>query len=303
MLKFLNRPYPFTFIPSRRIKQIIPIGFCVFLFLILFKPFGLGNNPDYIIFSAYMVTCAAFAGLLTTVLIPLAFPKYFEESKWTLKRNLLWVIGINIIFVIVMFPALNIFLILKYNSFQELTFKNFLWWLHIQLILGVTLGIIINLFNQNYLLRKHLKIAGDINSIVQKEKYEKIELNIENAITNNEKNQIEFEIDKSNKVRFGVDNLIYVEALGNYINIAYNSKENRKITVRETISNVEKKTYSSKLIYKPHRSYLINLKFIKNITGDSQGLKIHLKGFEKVIPVSRNRIKEFRKLATDIESL
>ncbi|OQX98883.1 MAG: hypothetical protein B6I20_10560 [Bacteroidetes bacterium 4572_117] len=303
MLKFLNRPYPFTFIPSRRIKQIIPIGFCVFLFLILFKPFGLGNNPDYIIFSAYMVTCAAFAGLLTTVLIPLAFPKYFEESKWTLKRNLLWVIGINIIFVIIMFPALNVFLILKYNTFQEFTFKNFLWWFYIQLILGVSLGIIINLFNQNYLLRKHLKIAGDINSIVQKEKYKKIELNNENAVTNNEKNQIEFEIDKFNKVRFDVDTLIYIEALGNYINIAYHSKENRKITVRETISKVEKKTSSSKIIYKPHRSYLVNLQFIENITGDSQGLKIHLKGFEKVIPVSRNKIKEFRKLATDIERL
>jgi len=300
MLEFLNRPYPFTFVPSRRIKQIIPIGFCVFLFLILFKPFGLGNNPDYIIFSAYMVTCAAFAGLLTTVLIPLAFPKYFNESNWTLKRNLLWVIGINIIFVIIMFPALNIFLILKYNSFQELTFKNFLWWLHIQLILGVTLGIIVNLFNQNYLLKKHDKIATTINSETKKERIKQPETNIENAVRKNEASQLEFEIDKFKKVVIGVDNLIYIEALGNYINIAYYTNENKKVTVRETISNIEKKISNSKIIYKPHRSYLVNLHFIENITGDSQGLKIHLKGFEKVIPVSRNKIKEFKKLVIDI---
>lgn len=300
MLEFLNRPYPFTFIPSRRIKQIIPIGFCVFLFLTLFKPFGLGNNPDYIIFSAYMVTCASFAGLLTTVLIPLAFPKYFDESKWTLKRNLIWVIGINIIFIIIMFPALNIFLILKYNTFQELTFKNFLWWFYVQLILGVSLGIIINLVNQYYLLKKHNKIAVDINAATEKEKLEHTQTNIEHAIINNETNLLEFEIDKFNKVTFSVENLIYVEALGNYINIAYHNKEDRKITIRETISNIEKKISSSKIIYKPHRSYMVNLQFIKNITGDSQGLKIHLKGFEKVIPVSRNRIKEFRKLTTSI---
>lgn len=300
MLEFLNRPYPFTFTPSRRIKQIIPIGICVFLFLILFKPFGLGNNPDYIIFSAYMVTCAAFAGLLTTVLIPLTFPKYFDESKWTLKRNLLWVIGINIIFVIIMFPALNIFLILKYNSFQELTFKNFLWWLHIQLIIGVTLGIIINLFNQNYLLKKHHKIATTINSETKKEKIEQTEANIENTVRNNEASQLEFEIDKFNKVIISVDKLIFIEALGNYINIAYYANENKKITVRETISNIEKKISNSKIIYKPHRSYLVNLHFIENITGDSQGLKIHLKGFEKIIPVSRNKINEFKKLIVDI---
>ena len=300
MLEFLNRPYPFTFIPSRRIKQIIPIGFCVFLFLTLFKPFGLGNNPDYIIFSAYMVTCAAFAGLLTTVLIPFAFPKYFNESKWTLKRNLLWVIGINIIFVLIMFPALNIFLILKYNTFQELTFKNFLWWFYIQLILGVPLGIIINLFNQNYLLKKHHRIAGNINSIVKKEKHEQTQANTEHDITNNETNLLEFEINKFNKVTISVDKIIYIEAFGNYINIAYHDKENRKINIRETIANIETRISSSKIIYKPHRSYLVNLQFIENITGDSQGLKLHLKGFEKAIPVSRNKINEFRKLATAI---
>jgi hypothetical protein len=247
-----------------------------------------------------MVTCAAFAGLLTTVLIPLAFPKYFEESKWTLKRNLLWVIGINIIFVIIMFPALNIFLILKYNTFQEFTFKNFLWWFYIQLILGVSLGIIINLVNQYYLLKKHNKIASNINNATRKEILEQKQANIEHDITNNEINLLEFEIEKFNKVTISVNKLIYVEALGNYINIAYHNKEDRKITIRETISNIEKKISNSKIIYKPHRSYLVNLQFIENITGDSQGLKIHLKGFEKVIPVSRNKIKEFRTLVTAV---
>lgn len=300
MLELLNRPYPFTFIPSRRIKQIVPIGFCVFLFLTLFKPFGLGDNPDYILFSAYMVTSASFAGLLTTVLIPLAFPKYFNESKWTLKRNLIWVIGINIIFVIIMFSALNIFLILKYNTFQEFTFNNFLWWFYIQLIFGVPLGIIINLVNQYYLLKKHNRIAAIINTTTEKVKCEHTQANIENEITNNETNLLEFEVDKFNKVEISVNKIIYVEALGNYINIAYHSNENRKITVRETISNIEKKIGVSKLIYKPHRSYLVNLHFIENITGDSQGLKIHLKDSKKVIPVSRSKIKEFRMLATTI---
>jgi len=300
MLEFLNRAYPFTFTPSRRIKQIIPIGICVFLFLILFKPFGLGDNPDYIQFSAYMVTFASFAGLLTTVLVPLAFPKYFNERKWTLKRNLIWVIWINVIFVIIMFSALNIFLILKYNTFQEFTFYNFLRWFYIQLILGVPLGIIINLINQYYLLKKHNRIATIINTTTEKVKLEHTQSNIEHEITTNETNLLEFEVDKYNKVTISIDNIIYIEALGNYINITYHNKEEKKITVRETISSLETKIINSKIIYKPHRSYLVNLQFIEKIIGDSQGLKIHLKNSKKVIPVSRNNIKEFRKLATSI---
>ena len=299
MLEFLNRPYPFSFTPSIRIKQIIPIGICVFLFMVLYKPFG-GDAYS----AAFMISCAGFAALLTTVIIPLIFPKYFNEHKWTLKRNLVWVIWMNIIFLIIMFFASNIYVIFRYNSFQDFTLENFLWWFYIQIVFGIPLGIIINLVNQYYLLIKHLKIADNINCTFEKENLVQVQTILEHdkqkRFPNNGLSPLEFETDKFNKVTFGVDNLIYVEALGNYINIVYCYKENRKITIRETISNIEQKIGASKLIYKPHRSYLVNLQNIENVTGDSQGLKIHLKGSGKIIPVSRNKIKEFRTLVTAV---
>jgi len=302
VLDFLTRPYPLSFLPSRRIKQILPIWLFVILFLILFKPFGLENNPDYILFSAYMSTCGAFAGLITTVIIPMLFPLYFNEEKWTIKRNLVWVIYLNIIFVTIMFFALNAYLIYQYNTFNEFTFKKFLYWVYIQIIFGVPLGIIINLINQYYLLKKHLKIANNINNTTEKDELNllqtSLELKKQKKFPDNKLIPLEFEIDKFNKVTFGVDSLIYVEALGNYINIAYHNKGNRKITIRETMRNVEQKIGESKLIYKPHRSFLVNLQNIENVTGDSQGLKIHLKDSKKVIPVSRNKIKDFRLLVT-----
>lgn len=288
MLEFLNRPYPFSFQPIRRIKQIIPIGICVFLFLVLFKPFVNDDDQDIIIISAYMVTCASFAALLTTVIIPLIFPKYFSEYKWTLKRNLVWVIMMNVIFVTILFFGSNIFVIYRYNSFHDLTLNKYLWYLYIQLVFGVPLGLIVNLFNQYYLLKKYLKIADKINNSINK------------TSQNTTTTVLEFEVDKFNKIMIEVDKLIYVEALGNYINVIYHCEEIRKISIRETISNIEQKIGASKLIYKPHRSYLVNLQNIKNVTGDSQGLKIHLKDSEKIIPVSRNKIKDFRLLVNDI---
>jgi len=286
MVEFINRPYPFSFQPSRRIKQIVPIGLCVFLFLILFKPFGLGNNPNYILFSAYMTTSGGFAGLVTTVLIPLIFPRYFNEDKWTLKKNLVWVTCINLIFATIMFIALNIFLIYKYNTFQEFTFKNYLWWAYLQLLFGVPLGIIINLVNQYYLLKKHLKIAANINN--------SIELKIEHV----SQSLLEFEVDKFTKVTIDINDLLFIEALGNYLNVTYKNNGVKRITIRETIYNIEQKISSTKIIYKPHRSYLVNLQHIHHITGDAQGLKVHFKDIDNVIPVSRNKIKEFRRLTS-----
>lgn len=286
MFAFLDRPYPFSFQPSRRIKQIVPIGLCVFLFLVLFKPFGLGNNPDYIMFAAYMTSSGGIAGLITTLLIPLIFPGYFNEDKWTLKRNLVWVVCINLIFANLMFFALNIFLIYKFNTFQEFTFKNYLWWAYLQLLFGVPLGIIINLANQYFLIKKHLKIAVNINN--------SIELKNEHV----PQSQLEFEVDKFTKVNIDINNLVFIEALGNYLNVTYENNGVKKITIRETIYNIEQKTNSTNIIYKPHRSYLVNLQYIHHITGDAQGLKIHFKEIDNVIPVSRNKIKEFRSLAS-----
>lgn len=140
--------------------------------------------------------------------------------------------------------------------------------------------------NQYYLLKKHLKIAANINNSIE----------LKNGHVS--QNQLEFEVDKFNKVNIEINNLIYVESIGNYLNIIYENNGIKRITVRETIYNIEQKTNSTNIIYKPHRSYLVNLQYIHHITGDAQGLKIHFKDSDNVIPVSRNKIKEFRKLAS-----
>jgi len=286
MLEFLNRPYPFSFQPSRRIKQLLPIGLGVFTFLILFKPFGLNNDPDYILSSAFFSFSGTLIGLLTTVLTPYVLPKYFNESKWTLKRNLVWSAWDFFSFATLMFMAYNIYGIYKFNNYRNFTFNTYLWWIYINLIFGLPLGIIINLLNQYYLLKKHLKIADNINKTIgMKDQHASVNL-------------LEFEVDKFRKVRIEVDNLIYVEALGNYVNIVHECNGIKKITIRETINKIEQRTSPSEIIYRPHRSYLVNLNYIFNVAGDAQGLKIHFKDIDIAIPVSRNKIKEFRLLTS-----
>ena len=286
MFEFLDKPYPFSFQPSRRIKQLLPIGLCVFTFLILFKPFGLSNDPNYIQSSAFFSFSGTIIGLLTTVIIPYLFPRYFNESKWTLKRNLVWSTWDFFSFATLMFLAFNMYSIYQYDNYRNFTFNTYLWWVYINLIFGLPLAIIINLFNQYYLIKKHLKIADSINKTI----------GIKNQ--HSSVNQLVFEVDKYKKVQIEVDNIIYVEALGNYINIVYERNGIKKVTIRETIINIEQKISPSEMIYKSHRSYLVNLHYIANVTGDAQGLKIHFKDIDIAIPVSRKKIKEFRLLTS-----
>jgi hypothetical protein len=250
---------------------------------------------------AYMVFFfVSLAGLISTVFMPMLFPGYFNEAKWTLKKNLIWVVWINVIFLIIMFLGSNIFLILRYNSSHDFTLKNFLQWSYIQVMFGVPLGIIINLTNQYYLLKKHVKIANNINSTIYKKCKSGLEETKQEHLACFDQSLLEFETDKFKKVRISARNIVYIEALGNYLNISYRDKEIKKIIVRETLGNFEQKLGNADHIYRPHRSYLINIQEIENVTGDSQGLKVHLKSIDKLIPVSRNKIKEFKSLMTGI---
>jgi two-component system LytT family response regulator len=169
----------------------------------------------------------------------------------------------------------------------------------------------INLLNQYFLLKKHLKIAAGINNTIENSQASlkdstdaPSDFDKQNNLSKETLNQhtpvnlMEFEVDKFKKVQIEVTDLIYVEALGNYVNIVYERNGIKKITIRETINKIEQKISLSKMIYKPHRSYLVNLHYISNVTADAQGLKIHFKDIGIAIPVSRNKIKEFRLLTS-----
>jgi len=55
-------------------------------------------------------------------------------------------------------------------------------------------------------------------------------------------------------------------------------------------------------ILKIHRSYIVNLKAIKFISGNAQGYVLHLKNYpQKTIPVSRSKIKAFNILYTQLK--
>jgi DNA-binding LytR/AlgR family response regulator len=136
-------------------------------------------------------------------------------------------------------------------------------------------------------LKKHQKIAEILNK----------NLSVEGRSF--PEDRLEFVIKKFKKVRISVHSILYVEAVGNYIGVVYENNGIKKIIIRETIGSIEQKTSVSGNIFRTHRSYLVNINYIKNITSDSQGLKINLKEIDNIIPVSRSRIKKFRALISD----
>ena len=71
---------------------------------------------------------------------------------------------------------------------------------------------------------------------------------------------------------------------------AFAQNELKKVTYRVTLSSFEAQLEKSSGLVRCHRSYLVNLKNVENISGNAQGLKLELKNQSEMVPVSRKYI-------------
>jgi len=104
---------------------------------------------------------------------------------------------------------------------------------------------------------------------------------------------------KNEILRMDKEELLFVKAIENYVEICYLDKSNKVISVtfRQTLSNVCEQL---PFLEKCHRSYLVNTSAIKEITGNSQGAKISFVVGEKEIPLSKTYYKQVKGMLLEL---
>jgi DNA-binding LytR/AlgR family response regulator len=99
--------------------------------------------------------------------------------------------------------------------------------------------------------------------------------------------------DEKNTLRFSVlmDDLLYIQAMDNYVTIFYNSKNKlSKYVLRNSLKNLESQ-FSSGSIVRCHRSYLVNFEKVRVLRRDKDGLFIELDTEQDIfLPVSKTYV-------------
>lgn len=93
------------------------------------------------------------------------------------------------------------------------------------------------------------------------------------------------------------ENILFMEASGNYVEICYKeeAKEKHKL-LRSTIKQMEEVTQAFSYLIRCHRAYIVNINHIRNISGNAQGYRMSLTNTMQEIPVSRTYLKELKNL-------
>ncbi|MCQ9636493.1 LytTR family transcriptional regulator [Chryseobacterium sp. WG14] len=269
MLFIVSYLYP----RSKSIKEIlvssIAAGILVYLFLIIFQPFGTENfhHPyKYIILFPY------------TLIFGLAF---FVSSLFVSQFKE-WNIGYELLKVLVILLLGSIFSYF-YNAFfishVKLSLENYGYMFLYSLAIGIPISAIYILSRYIYLKNIPENTALDIapqlinNSEETKEKVLKIS-----------GNNIELEVAE--------ENFLYVQSMENYCSVYFlENNKVKKLLIRISLSNILKQVETHS-IKKCHRSHIINLEKVKDLKGNAQGYKLILPEIDFEIPVSRSFISD-----------
>jgi hypothetical protein len=100
---------------------------------------------------------------------------------------------------------------------------------------------------------------------------------------------------KNEVLRLEKEELLFIKAVENYIEICFIDKNKKTVskTFRQTLSNVCEQL---PFLEKCHRSYLVNISTIKEITGNSQAAKISFAFGDKEIPLSKTYYKHLKNM-------
>ena len=98
---------------------------------------------------------------------------------------------------------------------------------------------------------------------------------------------------KKESLSFFPSQFLFAESDGNYVH--FHLSENgklRKVTIRNSISNIEEQLAGHPEFFRTHRAFIVNLKKVQRKLGNSSGYRLKLSDAETEIPVSRQKSKE-----------
>ncbi len=271
----LNSEYPAPSARGRNLLIAAMFGVFIGFFLLFFEPFDI--NPAK---GVYTFETLCFFGVITASVLaffmyclPLLFAEFFQDSRWKVKHQIIFLAVI--LFVIATLNGLYT------NHITSLTFSwaNYWWIIERTFVLGtIPFSFLVlvdyqrrkyaNGLEASYLQHKNIRTEQDSKSTTW-------------SIYTDLKHE---------RIAFKDDVFCYAVAVGNYIDLhsAQDGKVERQ-TYRVSLSSFEKQLDATHL-KRCHRSYLVNLRKVVNVSGNAQGLKLTLIDDVAVVPVSRKYI-------------
>lgn len=272
--QILDQPFPDDNSLIAEIKSSVIIGFFVFMFLFLFKPFGMHRAGSMVaLYSAYFGIATSVVSLLANLFIDHILKVDRQSPKWTFGRWLL-----SVVFVVLLIAFANYFIMAYINQDVSFKFAHFLRIAYTTVLIALFPVGFIGYLHLTKMLRQNEAFAG---------RFVRPEID-------NERKGLVIGKDANASLRIDQEDFLFAEAMQNYLAVYhYSDGELKKDIIRMTLKELES-SISNEQIVRCHRSFICNLRNIEEISGNAQGLKLKMKYSDHTVQVSRSYLDLFR---------
>lgn len=282
--RYLQSPYPVVY---QRWKVVLISSLVVFLILLVLQPFGISGieGHKFWILLGFMGVTAVFLSI-PVYLFACLFPEFYKEEGWTVWKQI-----VNLLMVI-LFIAVGNWLYSTFVFGWGLRWDVFCVFALFTLVIGLFPTVLFILLNQNRLLAIHLEEATEMNLHLQRSVSA-----TESIETTEIVSLLSFQGGTRESLELDSKDLLYIESDGNYIRVNYQKGgRTMQCLLRMTMKQAEEVTGGSPLVAKCHRAFLVNLRKVVKVSGNSQGYRLLLEGCPEEIPVSRAYSKQVKEL-------
>lgn len=285
MRSFLNQPYPFNDNARRKLVVCGCIGAFVVLFLGAFQPFGFDNLPVGIrwlhagLFGA--VTFAVSA--LLQVILPKIFPPLFKEAGWRSWKEIFFLLITTLAIGVGNYALITVL----YNPAEPT--PGFWAAQAMTLQVGIFPVVAVVFMKQLILYRRFAAEAAAVTEDIREE-----DLPPPAAAPAQEKLLLRGDGHKE-ELRLWPDDLLFVASADNYVNVHFTEAGTQKsVLLRSTLKKTEEQLAGHDRFFRCHRTHLVNLPLVTEVSGNAQGLRLHLSGSGEAVPVSRSLTAEIK---------
>ena len=282
-LKAFRRSYRLERKTSTHLRRALGFGVFVWLFLFVFQPFGLGTYPGSILFfTAGYGAVTMLCMVLLNALLPFVLPALFEEERWTVGHEIAWTL-MNVSIIAAGNVAYTQWVL--GGSLRLMGVASMVLYTLAVALIPVSLGILLNERNQR---QKFRKASADINESLAHAPH-----HAPDALA-----QVAIPLKTSDgTLRVRPTDLLFVKAEENYCHFTFlRSTGASSRLVRTPLTAVEEAFSSHPAFCRVHRSYLVNLHHVRDLSGNAQGFRLHFNEVEGSVPVSRKWNGEIRDL-------
>lgn len=278
MAQFFKKPNPYNEDLRQNVKLVFFISLGVMGFLALFQPINFApfsrNEIVYLVGGTSLTTFLVL--IFNIIILPSLFPKLFFHKDKSFVRDLFW----NI-WILVSLSFANLFLFNKLFGLKSITFEVVT---QISLLGFIPLTVLI-ITNHFRTLRAQLRQEKAINqSLIEHQKQEEKFIHFESEY-------------KSDNLIIKPETIILIKAADNYIEVFYESEgELKNKMIRSSLVKAEALLSDYHYIIRTQRSFIVNIKQIKEVQNITDGYKLLFEKTDLVAYVSQKYITEFKKL-------